>query len=317
MGEEKKFLLAIEGDGSKTRALLTDLEGNVLARGLGPGSDVHLMGFPQFCEALTTAIDGALGQVFGKSTDQQGWRTAKIAAACFGLAGVDRPEDEREISRWVRDQNIAPLFRVLNDSELILAAGTPDGWGVALISGTGSVCLGRSPEGKTARVGGWGHVLGDEGSGYQMGIRALSLATQTADGRADARDLLATVLRHWSLSDAQELIRYAHAPTTTQAEIAGLAAEVANLAAKGDAAAQRILDEAAGELARHVDAIVQRLRLRRPPLALAGAAMRGNLRNAVRSAIRSEIGPLVHVSDPSLGAIALAQALLKGSPRGG
>ena len=68
------------------------------------------------------------------------------------------PEDEAQLTTWVRNQAIAERFVVVNDSELVVAAGTPEGWGVALISGAGSVCLGRSPQGRTIRVGGWGHL---------------------------------------------------------------------------------------------------------------------------------------------------------------
>lgn len=75
---------------------------------------------------------------------------------------------------------------------------------MALVSGAGSVCLARSPQGRMLRVGGWGHLLGDEGSGYRLAMDALRLATQTVDGRADADALLRTILRHWSLSDAVE-----------------------------------------------------------------------------------------------------------------
>src|SRR6202007_525984 len=70
---------------------------------------------------------------------------------------------------------------------LILAGGPPEGWGVALVGGTGSVCLGRTREGRTVRVGGWGPILGDEGSGYQIAVNALRRPTQTADGRASAK----------------------------------------------------------------------------------------------------------------------------------
>src|SRR4029453_12414402 len=78
-----------------------------------------------------------------------------------------------------------------------LAAGAPEGWGVALIAGTGSFCWGRDAAGRSARVGGWGFLLGDEGSGYDLAVQALRLATQTADGRAEAHAILRAILDHW------------------------------------------------------------------------------------------------------------------------
>ena len=314
---DKEFLLAVDGGGAKTQVLVTDLEGNVLARGLGPESNHHRVGFEAFAKALTIAIEGALQHIIGARprSDQPGWHTARIAAACFGLAGVDGPEDEAQISRWIRQQGIAPTFRVLNDSELILAAGTPEGWGVALIAGTGSVCLGRSPDGRVLRIGGWGHLLGDEGSGYSIAVRALHVATQTADGRANATALLDAVLRHWALADAEALIRHVYTPAMTQSDVAGLAAAVLNLAGRGDAAALGVLNEAGTELALHVETVVRRLNLKHPPLALAGGALRASLRKALQSSITSEMGPIHFVADPSMGAVVLARRLLTTAPR--
>jgi N-acetylglucosamine kinase-like BadF-type ATPase len=308
------LLLAVDGGGTKTQALIADLEGKVLARGLGPGSNQHRVGFDKFCQALTTAIDGALRHVLGPRVMGEGvWREARIVAACFGLAGVDGPEDEAPVSRWVREQAIAPAFVVVNDSELVLAAGTTEGWGVALISGTGSVCLGRSRDGRSVRVGGWGPLLGDEGSGYQIALHALRAATQTADGRASADELLRAVLRHWSLPDAQSLIRHVYRETMAPGDIAGLAAVVLNLAGRGDAAAASIMSEAARELASQVRTVVRRLKLDRPPLALTGDVLRGALRNALQAEIGDAIGPVQFVADPSVGAVVLARRLLPGA----
>jgi len=142
----RALLLAVDGGGTRTQALVADAEGVVLGRGLGPGSNLHNMEFERSCRALTTAIDGALMAALGLGADGAGrWRDVPIAAACFGLSGVDVPEDAEQVSAWVREQAIAPRFSVVNDCELVLAAGTPDGWGVAVVSGTGSVCLARAP----------------------------------------------------------------------------------------------------------------------------------------------------------------------------
>jgi N-acetylglucosamine kinase-like BadF-type ATPase len=308
-----ELLLAVDGSGTRTQALLTDLQGKALARGFGPSSNLHGVGFDTFARALTTAIEGALMNALGPRASTEGppWRNAHIAAACFGLAGVDGPEDEAQVSRWVREQGITERFLVVNDSELIVAGGTPEGFGVALISGVGSVCLGRAPNGRTARAGGWGHLLGDEGSGYQMALSALRLATQTADGRAESKALLEAVLRHWSLPDARALIRHIHAPAMTQSDIAGLATTVLELAGDGDPAASAIANDSARELARQVDTVVRRLGLSRPPLALSGALLRGAMRQLVLSAIESEMGAATYVADPCQGAVALARRLLK------
>jgi N-acetylglucosamine kinase-like BadF-type ATPase len=313
---ETGLLLAVDGGGTKTQALVTDLQGKVLARGLGPSSNAHNVGFEQSCQAMTTAIDGALLQVVGLRSARQGqsWRGAPIAAACFGLAGVDAPEDEAEIARWVRQQTIAERFLVVNDAELVLAGGTPEGWGVALISGTGSVCLGRAANGRTVRVGGWGPLLSDEGSGYEIASHALRAVARSVDGREQAPALVNAVLRHWSLRDPSSLIRFVHAPTTTAAEIAGLAPVVVEQAQRGDTVARDILERAGRELAGQVSAVIERLKLSRPPLALAGGMLRGALREAVVKQIGAAISSVTYVADPPLGAVVLARRLLAAPP---
>jgi len=312
-----QLLLAVDGGGTNTQALLTDLEGKVLARGLGPSSNLHNVGFEKGFEALATAIEGALAQVRGtmpaaaSASGSARWRSAGIAAACLGLSGVDSSADEAQVSQWAKEHALAPRFAVVNDSELILAGGTPEGWGVALVAGTGSVCLGRTREGRTVRVGGWGPLLGDEGSGYQIAISALRRATQTADGRADAKPLLDAVVRHWSLPDAVALIRHVHAEAMTPSEIAGLASVVLDLSVRGDADAKAIIEDAATDLARHVKAVVRKLGVSRPPLALSGGLLRASLRQVVLAKIEGEVGPVNYVTDPPLGGVVLARRLLK------
>lgn len=311
----RDLLLAVDGGGTRTQALVADVEGNVLARGLGPGSNLHNMTFEQSCRAMGGAIERALDAVLGPGPSPR-WRGAPVAAACFGLSGVDAPEDEAEVARWITEQGIARTFRVVNDSELVLAAGTPEGWGVALVSGTGSVCLARSPGGESVRVGGWGPLLGDEGSGYDVAVRALRLAAQAADGRSGATPLLAAILRHLELEAPSALIRYVHAPRVSPADIAGLAPVVAELALRGDPAAAGVIAAAARELARHVDTAVERLHLIHPPLALGGGMLRGALREALLASVRSALGPVEQVADPPLGAVVLARRLLTADVRG-
>jgi N-acetylglucosamine kinase-like BadF-type ATPase len=294
----------------------------VLARGLGPSSNLHNVGFERGFQAIATAIEGALAQVRGtmpaaaSAPGAARWRSAGIAAACLGLSGVDSSADEAQVSQWLKEQALAPRFAVVNDSELILAGGTPAGWGVALISGTGSVCLGRTAEGKSARVGGWGPLLGDEGSGYHIASLALRRATQAADERIEAQALLKAILRHWSLSEPSALIRHVHASTTSTADIAALATVVVDLAGRNDPAALEVVADAGRELALHIDTIVRLLRLTRPPLALGGGLMlRGALRKTMLAAVKSELGPIAQVADPPLGAVVLARRLLQGSLR--
>ena len=161
----RELLLGLDGGGSKTLALLADAEGRVIGRGIAGASNYQNIGETAAWAALDTAIAAAFADA--------GLEPSAVAAVGLGLAGVDRPEDRALFEGWAaRRFGGAPVV-IANDAELVLAAGTPDGWGIALISGTGSIVFGRSPQGEMARAGGWGHIMGDEGSGYAIGVEAL------------------------------------------------------------------------------------------------------------------------------------------------
>jgi N-acetylglucosamine kinase-like BadF-type ATPase len=304
------FFLGVEGSGVKTQAIVADLEGNVVGRGLAASSNQHRVGLDRACHELKTAIEAAIEQATpGGAASAPPW-AERIAAACFGLSGVDQPSDQVLIADWVRVQGLAVPFKVLNDAELILVGGTAEGFGVALISGTGSVCLGRTSDGRTARVGGWGPRLGDEGSGYQIALQALQVATQAADGRGTAHALLDAILKYWRLTKPQQLIDYVHRPDMAAADIADMAMPILELAAKGDADAMKITNHAGHALARHVDGVVRQLRLENPPVALGGRNMLSGLRGAVTRHIQSKIGPITVVPDPAQAAVTIARRLL-------
>ena len=297
------LLLGIDGGGSKTRALITDRDGARLGEGIATSSNYHRVGFDGARAAIETAVANAFAQA--------GRTPVPFAAATLGLAGVDRETDRELYARWLDGGQLAARYSIVNDAQLVLAAGAPEGWGVALICGTGSMCYGRSQSGAVARAGGWGYLVGDEGSGYNIGVRAIQLATQTADGRSFAKALLEVVLAYWKIERAEDLVSCIYDADTTLAKIAGLAPAVLALA-ETDKYARRLLDGAASALAHHLDVVMKKLALDRPPVALAGGLL------CVSDALRSEVvarasAPLgdVHVIEsPVLGAIALARRLL-------
>jgi N-acetylglucosamine kinase-like BadF-type ATPase len=257
------------------------------------------------------AIDAAVNQASAIATAASGqpW-ASRIASACLGLSGVDQPVDQARFAQWLSEQGVSSPTQVLNESELVLVGGTPEGWGVALISGTGSVCIGRTRDGRNARVGGWGPFLGDEGSGYQIAMQALQVATQAADGRGNARALLSAILAYWRLSHAAELIAFVHRPEMEGGNFAELSLVVLEQAARGDQDALKIVNHAGQALARHVDAVMRQLHLEGAPLALGGRSMVTALRTAITAHVQSAIGPVSVVSDPAQAAITVARRLL-------
>jgi N-acetylglucosamine kinase-like BadF-type ATPase len=184
---------------------------------------------------------------------------------------------------------------------------------VALICGTGSLAWGRTPDGRTARAGGWGYLLGDEGSGYDIALRALRLATQTADGRAAAHALLQAALDHWGLEAPEQLIGQVYRTETTRSEIAALAQRIVALADAGEPAAISLLDDAAHDLAQLVATVARKLDLIAPPVALAGGLLGAGerLRRGIATYTGMDLGTLTYVEEPARGAVAIAHRLLE------
>jgi N-acetylglucosamine kinase-like BadF-type ATPase len=300
------FLLGVDGGATKTIAVLADAHGMMLGRGQSGGSNKQASGVVAALAAVEEAIQAAF--------DNAGLPRCTVQAACFGLSGVDRPTDQELIRLWAAEHHICRTMTVVNDARLVLAAGTPDGYGVALICGTGSIAVGMAPDGRIGRAGGWGFLLGDEGSGHDIGSRALRLVTRAADGRAPATLLLPEVLHHWNLEQPHDLIRFIYNHPEPRSAIASLPPLVANVARHGDEAACRLLHDAGRELAEAAIAVAQQLDFEPPlHLALAGSVIHNipEVRRGLEDELEQLHWPAIlsAVEDPAHGALRLAAAL--------
>ncbi|MGE5601935.1 MAG: N-acetylglucosamine kinase [Nitrososphaerales archaeon] len=305
------LVIGIDGGGSKTQAVVADLGGRILGRGKAGASNYQGVGLA----AAQVAIDRAIESAFADAgLPQEG-----VRAACLGLAGVGRADDRAVFDDWIRKRLPGAAFRVANDAELVLAAGSNAGWGLAVIAGTGSIASGRNPAGSVGRAGGWGPLLGDEGSGYAIGRSALRAAVSSHDGRISSTALLPAILAHWGLADVTGLIAKAYRPPLSPSSIAELAVLVENAAEEGDAVASAILAEAGNDLAMMADAVARGLGLKGElPCAVAGSVLVKGRK--VREAFEGGLvaagvtpTPLVHVEESALGAVRLARELLAGA----
>lgn len=311
------LLLGVDGGGSKTLALITDAEGCELGRGLAGPSNYHAVGVEAAYAALDTAVTAALTEATARCSAVM--PASPLAALGLGLAGIARPEDRPVILTWAERRYPGVPVTLVHDAHLVLAAGTPDLWGLALICGTGSMAYGADPAGRSARAGGWGYLLGDEGSGYALGLAALRAIMRASDGRGPATALTPAVLSRWGLSQPQDLVRYVYRPEIGRTEIAALAALVDAAAGQGDAVAQALTAEAGRELALAVQAVARQLAFSgATPCAVAGSVLvKGQAVAAAFRAAAVDLGlqlePLTPVAEPVWGAIRLARAALKGA----
>ena len=307
------LIIGIDGGGTKTVAWLATrddpTERGVIGRGQSGSSNLQVVGFT----AATTNLEQAIDAAFADAARASG----KVASACIGLAGAGRESEQASIREWAARRNVAVRTTISNDALPVLYAGTPDGWGVALVSGTGSFAFGRTASGVTTRCGGWGPLFGDEGSGYAIALSGLRAAAQAFDGRSAETTLQERFLRHFNLGEPGELISTIYAPDFAHSDIARLAGIVFAASEEQDPVAVRIIHEAAAALTQTVDALVRRLEVQEGPvpLALAGGVLlrhpkfRQQLCDEL-SAHRLKFSPTSTVRDPVIGALAIAHQTL-------
>jgi N-acetylglucosamine kinase-like BadF-type ATPase len=176
--------------------------------------------------------------------------TAPVGALWMGLAGAGRAKTQEAVEIALRSQELAVRIMVGMDVEGAHQDAFQEGPGVILSVGTGTMLWGRDPEGGKLRVGGWGQDLGEEGSGYWIGLQGLRAVVQASDGRGDSTALSEGVLDELGLSDPQDLVPWMAG--ATKRDVASLAPLVLRIAEEADAAAQTIRDRALDALTQHL-----------------------------------------------------------------
>ncbi len=304
-------VLGIDAGGTKTVALLADGEGRILGEGRGGAANLQTEGELEVEKILDTVIE--------RATDG---RQLQPAAVCLGMAGVDRQDDALIIRGVMRRLGFRTNALIVNDALIALVAGAGASPGVVVISGTGAIAYGVSHHGVAARAGGWGPTLGDEGSGYWIGRRALAAVMRDVDGRGPRTDLTTLVLRHLSLPRPEALVAEVYHQPEARRTIASLGTVVDGARADGDPVAIDIMSNAADELALAASSVISRLDMRGEqfPILLAGGMLRESVwlsaelrRRMAEVAPRALVGPLTH--EPAVGAVRLAIAEARGGAR--
>ncbi|MBI4482089.1 MAG: ATPase [Acidobacteria bacterium] len=310
------YLLGIDGGGTKTTCVLASEKGEAVRRVTAGPSNYHKVGLEMARASLSQAIaDATWGLSAGDS----------LLALCAGLAGAGRPAERERLREVFRELVTARQLYVVEDITIALFGGTGGRPGVAVIAGTGSNCMGVNALGDTARAGGWGHLLGDEGSGYWIAQRALRAAIASYDGRGDKSVLETSLVQALQLASLHDLVDrvYAQHPGSRQGmgpdEFAALYPVVVQAAEAGDVVSLRILEEAGRELGSAVLAVARRLRMLEEafPLACIGGVFQQGAR--VRDALAATLLPAAPratlidpVHPPEMGAVLLALSKLRG-----
>jgi glucosamine kinase len=303
------IVIGVDGGGTKTRTIVADADGNWLADVVGDASAVRPGEAARSAEVIASTVTDAL--------ESAGLSGVRPRAICVGVAGVGREPERESLREALGSLDLAEELSIQPDFVVALDDAFGDGPGILLISGTGSVALGRSPTGTTARVGGWGPVCGDEGGGGWIGRKVLSIVTASADGREPDTALIGAVLTAAEVDEVQGLVQWA--ATAPPAQLATLAPIVMRVADSGDQRANSLVTLAVEELALHIRALARQLfgdERAAIPLALTGGMLsRGTtLRKRLEHRLRSAVpGAQLRVDDvvPVRGAVKGALKLIE------
>jgi len=231
------YVLAIDGGGTKTTAVISDEKGQCFAQIETTRSNPTAMDQPYF-EATIHSIMQSLQQ-------QNPQLVAEVTSCFAGMAGVKELPAESIVEAILRQYVCSSAtITVDNDALIALYAGTLGKAGIVQIAGTGAITMGYDEQQRFYRVGGWGYLFDDEGSGYDLGVQLLKAVFQSYDGRASATVLTEVVLKHFAVDHVPQLIACVYGEEHPRTVIAPLCTYIFEAADNGDLIAKGIVEDA-------------------------------------------------------------------------
>jgi N-acetylglucosamine kinase-like BadF-type ATPase len=304
-----KYIIGIDGGGTKTECAVADLSGKVLHRTFGKSSNFLTIGVDAAIKNLFELIEGILFKIEADFGD--------VKMLLIGTAGAGRKEDAGVLETKFNDYTIREgikikSVKVVSDARIALEGAFSGKAGSILIAGTGSILFGKDRNGFIHRSGGFGRLIGDEGSGYSIGRKGLSAAAKELDGRGKATLITQQLNKKYNISSAPDLIINVY---KNNFDIASAAEIVLSAAGKNDAVALQILDEEADELLLHINAVMTKMKSKKLNIAFTGSLIAN--KNIYFDMLKKKIAdnlPSVNIKDPDstpvIGAIFLMKSLL-------
>ncbi len=306
----KTYVLGVDGGGTKTLAMVGDINGHVLAQKETTGTNPNLIGIEGAAKTIAKLVKACAEEV--RCTVDE------IQPMVMGIAGAGRVQDRKRLAEEISTHLGTKSSDVLieTDTRIALEGAFAGGPGVVVIAGTGSAVIGKTDRGDIINVGGWGRLLGDEGSGYFIGHEALALVTMHFDKRADSGKLKEAFARAYHWDSREQIIAAIY---QEKFDISTLAPLVVETAAGNDVVAQRIIQKAATLLAEQASAVVRHMGiLRKVGLVMVGGLVKKDSVYAnvltmklMKSLPQVDIRQPLH--PPAYGAILIALERLKTS----
>lgn len=243
-----KYYLGIDGGGTKTVAIICDENGTLVSHYVGKSINYNSIGTDNARKNLKETVDGVLE---GKNIT--------LSSAFIGMPALADRADEKFTQELCGGIIDCPKIAMDSDVYIGLEAMKCDGAAAMVVSGTGSMAVGKLDNGKIIHTGGWGYILGDEGSGYALGLEAVKAAICGAEGSAKSTVLTQKVLEYFNITDIDALIDIFYDPPISNSEVAKVAPVLFECAKNGDDVANEIIERHSALLADTVAALLNKM----------------------------------------------------------
>lgn len=248
------IFIGVDGGGTKTEAAAIDSQGNVLSRYTGSSTNPYVVTFDGAMKELARVLDSLLLPLSLVETSCSG--------ACFGMSGISSEGEQEKVISFLRsyqeERGIPFPLTLTTEAEISLMASLEQEHGILVISGTGSNTYGITKNGERYRAGGWGHILGDEGSGYQIALSSLKSVIKSHEGIMPPTIMSERIMTAYGFQGMTDLKAYVYRPAIGKSEIAAFARFCIEAAKDDDPAALRILQDQAKEIAETASALIRR-----------------------------------------------------------
>ena len=255
-----KYILGVDGGGTKTVIRITDFKGLTVSEHITGAGNYKSVGIKLASFNIYDGILNAIKQMNTASED------VFFSSSCFGLSGLDCDKDNEIYKNIIFKGKIKKYLNIekiiiCNDSRIGLAAGSNNKNGIMIICGTGSNCFGINEEGREAKANGWDYILGDEGSAYEIGVKALRSVMRAFDGRGKKTLLSETILNDLKLNNISDLIEWCYRTPFSSERFAALTKTVCRTAELGDKVSIKLLYEQANEAFNSIKVVAKKLNL--------------------------------------------------------
>lgn len=301
-----KYIIGVDGGGTKTEAIAYSQEGKELGRGYAGFGNV-LLGFQEAYENIELSLKNCIKSVEGV------YHEADCAFIYLGLAGIEVGNAKAKIQKALEDNLHVPI-KAVNDAEIALAALLKGEDGILTISGTGSISYGLH-KGIVGRAGGWGHLLGDEGSGYNIAIKGFKNMIMEEEYNLPYSSLTTAFMNKLGINNVEDISSFIY--SSNKGEIAAFVPIVVSQAEAGDEIAKGILLQAGKDLALMTYILYKKLNFNDEVfVGIKGSILTkvNIVRSSFEEALKSKLGGFTIVEEevsPAKGAFYLAKKLIE------